>query len=53
MLLTIQIRVSSVLLKSYNWSRSIGSMQHTEGVALRLCGFGGCSIGDAGREDLE
>jgi hypothetical protein len=46
-------RVNNGPFKSYNWGCRLGSMQRTEGVALRLCGSGGCSIGDAGRKDLE
>jgi hypothetical protein len=53
LLLTVQICVSNAPLKSYNKTCSIESTRRTEGVALRFCASGGCSIGDVGREDLE
>jgi hypothetical protein len=53
LLLTIRARVNSFSRSAYSRSCSIESMQRTEGVVLRFCASGSCSIGDAGREDLE
>ena len=50
MLLTVGTRVSEPWPETRVWHKSAW---RTEGVALRLCGSGGCSIGDAERGDFE
>ena len=50
MLLTIRTHVSGPWPETGPWDKSAW---RTEGVALRLCGSGGCSIGDAERGDFE